>query len=150
MLKKRHHPFSSEEFKAIYSRVPRLTVEVIVKLDNGVALIKRQEPSWHGQWHIPGGTVLYKETIEQAVKRLAQEELGIQVKMQSLIGYIEYPSEEKERGFGWSIGMAFFCEAVNEIDWEQWQKEGIEVFENLPKNVVEEQRMILEKVLSNQ
>ena len=92
-------PFSHEEFKNIYSRVPRLCVELVVKTPEGVILSLRKLPSYRGKWHIPGGTVFYKEKVTDAVKRVAAEELGIEVSIRELLGYIDYDSEEKERGF---------------------------------------------------
>jgi hypothetical protein len=64
-MTQRKQPLSHQDFAFIYSKVPRLTVEVIVVVDGGVVLVKRQEASWQGQWHIPGGTVLYKELLRR-------------------------------------------------------------------------------------
>ena len=146
-LKSRQHPFTPEEFKNIYSKVPRLTVEVIVKMEGGVVLLLRQEDSWKGKWHIPGGTVLYQETVESAVKRVAEEEIGLEVKTEKLLGYIEYPSELKERGFGWAIGLAFLCTPASPVDHAGWEKAGLKVFQELPENLIEEQRPALEQAL---
>lgn len=149
MSKQRQKPFSAEEFKEIYSKVPRLTVEVVIKTSRGVVLMKRQEKSWQGQWHIPGGTVLYQETLHQAVQRMAQEELGIKVTIKKLLGYIEYPSEEQERGFGWSVGIAFLCHLEDEgqVDFGRWEKNGIECFIQLPDELIKEQTAMLSSIL---
>jgi len=144
----RKRPFTPEQFKEIYSKVPRLTTEVIVKVNSGVVLIVRQEDSWKGKWHIPGGTVFYQETMHEAVKRHAQEELGIEVQVGKLFGYIEYPSEQKERGYGSAVGLAFLCTPASEIDYAAWEKAGIKVFQKLPDNLIEEQRNILEQALA--
>ncbi|MFH0805336.1 MAG: NUDIX domain-containing protein, partial [Patescibacteria group bacterium] len=64
-------PFS--EFKSIYSRVPRLCVEIMVKTNNGVLLLKRNIDPEKGKWHLPGGTVLKGERLEDTVKRVAME-----------------------------------------------------------------------------
>ena len=66
-------------FKAIYSKVPRLCVEVVLLTQGGVILTKRSIPPEQGKWHIPGGTVLKNENLEQAVKRVALEELGVKI-----------------------------------------------------------------------
>ena len=73
-------PFSPEQFKNIYSQVPRFCVELIIRTPQGVALTLRSLPAWHNQWHLPGGTVLYEETLAQAVERVAQDEVGLKVK----------------------------------------------------------------------
>jgi ADP-ribose pyrophosphatase YjhB (NUDIX family) len=145
----RNQPFTPQEFQTIYSQVPRLTVEVLIQLPTGIVLLKRTEESWRDLWHIPGGTVLYKEKIEDAVKRIAMEELGTAVEPHKLLGYIEYPSEEKERGFGWSVGLAFLCQPTQEIDLENWKKRGTEIFATLPEKMVQEQREFLNRQLGN-
>jgi len=88
-------PFSPEEFKAVCSKVPRLGVDLVIIMRNGIVLTLRDLPSWKGQWHLPGGTVFYKETLEEAVARVARDELGISVSIEKMLGYIEY-AEEKE------------------------------------------------------
>ncbi|NMB83739.1 NUDIX hydrolase [Candidatus Roizmanbacteria bacterium] len=143
-------PFSYDEFREIYSKVPRLTVEVIIKTDKGIILTLRKLDSWKGQWHIPGGTVLYKETLERAAARIAEEELGVKIAINKQLGHIYYPSEEKERGFGWSIGIAFLCTIVSGTPRGSDQGEKIGAFEVLPKNTIAEAKEFLEKHLLNQ
>ncbi|MBP6993711.1 NUDIX domain-containing protein [Candidatus Woesebacteria bacterium] len=96
-----------EKFKDIYSIVPRLAVEVVVIKDKKILLTKRTEHGWAGMWHTPGGTVMYRESLQDAVRRLAREELGVDVEVGRLLGYIETWSEEAERGFGYSVSLPF-------------------------------------------
>jgi ADP-ribose pyrophosphatase YjhB (NUDIX family) len=144
MLKR---PFSSKQFKAIYSQVPRLTVEVVVKTPEGILLTLRRLPSWHNQWHLPGGTVYYEETLKEAVKRIAREEIGVTVTVGRLLGYIEYTSETKERGFGWSVGLAFACTIQSGTLRGSIQAEEIQFFKTLPANTVAETKVFLEKTV---
>ena len=140
-----NYPLTEEEFKSIYSRVPKLTVEVIIKTPSGVVLSLRDLPSWHNQWHIPGGTVFYKEFVEDAVKRIAKSELGVDVSIIKLLGYLEYPSEEKERGFGQSVGLAFLCE-TSALDFiPDAQSSSIQTFLEIPENTLLEQKEFLQK-----
>ena len=48
---------STKLFYKIYSLVPRLCVDIIVKDKRGVVLSKRDIPPCKGMWHIPGGTI---------------------------------------------------------------------------------------------
>ncbi len=142
----RQQPFTPDQFRALYSQVTRLTVEVLVVDPQwGVLLTQRQEPSWFGLWHIPGGTVLFKEPVETALLRVALEELGVAVTPKELVGYIEYPSEEQERGFGYSVGMVFTCEAREVLETSEKRR----FFTELPDDLLGEQRQLLEKVLSS-
>jgi ADP-ribose pyrophosphatase YjhB (NUDIX family) len=101
------HPLSPEEFDAIYSKVPRLTVEIIVKnKDGAVYLTKRAIQPCKGLWHLPGGTVRFGEPMVEAVRRIARRELGIEVNAVENEGYIEYPSHYLN-GLDSPVGIVF-------------------------------------------
>jgi ADP-ribose pyrophosphatase YjhB (NUDIX family) len=141
----RNYPLTLEEFQSIYSKVPRLTVDLIIQDDNGIILTLRQKNGWQNQWHLPGGTIYFKEKVEDAIRRVVQEELGIEVTIEKHIGYIEYPSEEKERGYGYTIALAFLChpKSTNFILDDQVEK--VDVFKTLPENTIWEQVAFLKK-----
>ena len=132
-----------EEFVKIYSRVPRLCVDLIIRHKNGVILTLRKLPTWHKQWHLPGGGVQYQETIAQAVARKAKEELGIEVKIVKTLGYIEFPSEQKERGFGWSVSIGILCDYVSGVLTPNEEAYDVKVFTELPENTIVEQAEFL-------
>lgn len=136
-------PYSPEEFKTIYSKATRLCVDLVIKTPEGIALSLRNIEPYKGQWHFPGGTVFYREKITDTIKRVAMEEVGITVKIDKLLGYIEFPSEEKERGFGYTVSMAFLCSTRDEIFKPDENSDGIKVFKNLPANMVAEQYKFL-------
>lgn len=132
-----------EEFKAIYSKVPRLCVEVVIKTEQGILLTLRKEPAYKGLWHIPGGTVDYRESLHDAVKRIAKQELAIEVSVEKLIGYIEYFSEEKERGFGYAVGIEFLCHPHSTDFHVDDQAYEAKFFQSFPENMVTEQKKFL-------
>src|SRR5581483_5588422 len=86
-------PLPKHEFDWIFSRVPRLTVEVVITAPSrGVLLSLREIEPCRGMWHLPGGTVRFGEPATEAVVRVARDELGLDVEVGPLLGYIEYPS----------------------------------------------------------
>jgi ADP-ribose pyrophosphatase YjhB (NUDIX family) len=100
-------PLSSSEYEFIYSRVPRLTVEIVLRDGSGaVFLTKRAIPPCAGQWHLPGGTVRYAEPLREAVRRVATRELGVEVREARSKGYIEYPSHYLH-GLDSPVGIVF-------------------------------------------
>jgi ADP-ribose pyrophosphatase YjhB (NUDIX family) len=136
-------PFTKEEFDAIYSRVPRLCVEVIVRNQEGIWLTKRSIEPAKGLWHIPGGTVYIKERLADAVRRIAYEELGI-TQLESdpeLLGVIEYNFPEYK---GYPIGIAYEVQTI-QIPKQGRDAEEIKAFDILPKDMIPEQRNFLTK-----
>lgn len=142
-------PFTPEEFKSIYSKVPRLCVDIVIKTDRGILMTLRDIEPYKDLWHIPGGTVLYSETIEEAVKRIARQELGIEVEVLNLIGYVELPSEKKSQGWGWTVALQMLCAIKSgEIKLDNQARE-FGFFQSLiPDNTVEEHKMVFEKLLN--
>lgn len=100
-------PLADEEYRRIYSKVPRLTVELIVRDTAGAVFLTRraQEPC-RGLWHIPGGTVRFGEWLEHAVRRTAERELTIAVVECKHCGVIEYPSHF-DHGLDSPVGLVF-------------------------------------------
>jgi ADP-ribose pyrophosphatase YjhB (NUDIX family) len=109
------------EFEEIYSKVPRLTVEVVVQSPLGILLTKRASGPCSGLWHIPGGTVRFGEPIRAAVSRVAAMEIGLELHAGPLLGYIEYPSHYLH-GMDSPVGLAFLCQ----IEGEQFINAGVE------------------------
>jgi 8-oxo-dGTP diphosphatase len=102
-------PLSEREFHEIYARVPRLTVEVVVRGPDGILLTERRTGPCAGLWHIPGGTVRFGEALVAAVRRVAADELGRTPRVGPFLGYIEYPSHYRN-GLDSPVGLAFLCE----------------------------------------
>ncbi|MBP9759417.1 NUDIX hydrolase [Candidatus Dojkabacteria bacterium] len=144
---KRKQPFTFEEFKAIYSKVPRLCVDLVIKTEKGVLLTFRTKNGYENQWHLPGGTIYYRERAEDAVKRVAMEELGIDVVINKFAGYLEYFSEVKERGFGYTVTLVFICKPINSEFKLDDQTEKVEFFDKIPDNTISEQKVFLEQLI---
>jgi ADP-ribose pyrophosphatase YjhB (NUDIX family) len=145
-MSKEKHPLSQKEFDSIYSKVPRLTVEIIIHSKNGIYLTKRDIEPCKGMWHLPGGTVRFGEKLKEAVGRIAERELGIKIKSSKLLGYIEYPSHYLN-GLDSPVGIAFLVEgydgdikANDEAKESGWYKQ-------LPANMHDEQKVFIKQNL---
>src|SRR3989338_6780775 len=141
------YPLTPEEFKSIYSKVPRFCVEVIVETDEGIILTKRSIEPGIGQWHIPGGTVFFGESVEDAVRSVAKNELGIEVDIKGMIGVIEYPHLHKDGYFGWPFGLAILTRIKSGEIRGSEQGEEVKAFKEFPENTIKDQKIFLEKVL---
>jgi len=137
------HFLPKAEFDAIYAKVPRVTVEVIVRTDKGIVLSKRSIEPCIGQWHIPGGTVRFAEPLHDAVKRIAQDELGVTVAIDKLLGYIEYPQMLADGYKGWPVGITFETHIVAGELRGSDQGEEIGQFTQVPPHTISDQAAFL-------
>ena len=143
----RKQPFTIEEFEFIYSRVPRVTVDLVIRSSRGILLTLRQKHGWLGQWHLPGGTIYLGEKVLDTVHRVAEEEVGLKLEVEKFLGYNEFPSESKERGYGYSIALVFLCRPLSENVTLDHLAEDFDFFETLPEKMIAEQKEFLLKNL---
>lgn len=83
-------------------RPPSLAVDIIILLDNKLALIKRGREPFKDCFALPGGFVEYGETVENAAIREAKEETGLDITNLFLLG-IYSKSDRDPRGHTVSI-----------------------------------------------
>lgn len=74
------------------SRTPRLTVDVIIEVGDGIVLIRRRHPP-HG-WALPGGFVDVGERLEDAARREMREETSLDVELVELLGVYSDPARD--------------------------------------------------------
>jgi colanic acid biosynthesis protein WcaH len=133
------------EFIEIYSKVPRLCVEIVLivlKTEDKILLTKRNIPPAKGMWHLPGGTMLKGETAEEAALRIALDELGINIEVEKFLGYCEF---SEEVAVGQSISLVFLAIPLsNEIKLNEQASE-YQYFKQLPEQAIEETKKFLEK-----
>ena len=135
-------PLPEAEYQAIFQKVPRLTVEVIICSDLGVLLARRIGGPCNGLWGLPGGTVRFAEPLLAAVHRVALDEINADVVIDELQGYIEYPSHIRQ-GIDSPVGLAFrthlspdetLATVPGRLDW----------FRQFPSEMHDEQRAFLQ------
>ena len=136
----------SDEFQAIYSMVPRLTVELVIRTDMGILLTRRSIPPQVGKWHLPGGTVFFGESLPDAVRAVAKDELGVDVEVGKLLGYVEYPKQHAEGYNGWPVGIAFEVTLKDSEVSGGRQGEEVAFFAELPQEIIEEQKAFLDSL----
>jgi len=90
-------------------RQPLLMVDVVIKTEGGVVLVKRGREPYKGKWALPGGFVSYGEKVEDAAVREAREETGLKVKLRKLIGVFSDPERDPR---GHAVSVCFLADAV--------------------------------------
>lgn len=127
---------SDKEYKYVYSRAPRLCVDLVIKKDGGILLSKREIEPNKGFWHFPGGRVKHRESIEGAIQRVANGELGIRVKILKLLGFIEYPEEGENMH---TVSLAFLVELESGDIKSSFQAKEFRVFKKIEGKIPREQ-----------
>ncbi len=127
---------------SIYHKVPRAAVDVVIQTEKGIILTKRSIPPFKGMWHIPGGTVLFKEPIEHAISRIAMEEVGVKVKVIKHLGLEEFFDD----GGRHTITNVFLTQITEGEPRGSEQEKEIGFFKEIPDNCIPEQRDFLKKI----
>lgn len=125
-------------FQEIYSKAPRVSVELVVKTPKGLLLTLRDIEPFKGEWHIPGGTILFGESIEEALKRIAQDELGATILSHKFLGIIEWLPTPKNKWHDYSL--AYLVELDRETFKLNEQAKDYKFFKSLPENTIKEFR----------
>ncbi|WP_324758354.1 GDP-mannose mannosyl hydrolase [Haloarcula montana] len=79
-----------EEWRTIVGNVPLVSVDLVVQHEDSIALGKRANDPAKGEWFVPGGTVQKHERLDDAVHRIAEEELGVTVEIERRLGVYEH------------------------------------------------------------
>ncbi len=139
----------TEVFHSIYSKVPRLTVDTILRNSQGIVLSKRNIDPGSGLWHIPGGTMLRPETLLDTAARVTKRETGLEVGNLTLIGVIEYEADKD--AVGQSVSIVFLTSPIGgrlQADSEA-QEIGIFSPDRLPEPIIPEVKEFIARVFKN-
>lgn len=76
-----------ERFAECLAAMPQACVELVVEgPEGGVLLVKRTNRPAQWEWFWPGGRIYRGEDLAPAARRIARQELGIQVGVRELLG----------------------------------------------------------------
>ncbi len=120
-------------------RNPFLTVDVIIEIEGGIILIKRRKPP--PGWAIPGGFVDYGESLEDAVRREAKEETGLDIKIARQFHTYSDPERDPRHH---TVSTIFIATASGKPEAGDDAKEaGIFTKNSLPRDIAFDHRQIL-------
>lgn len=139
---------TEEEYKFIFSRVPRLCLDFIVVKDKSLLLAQRDIAPSKGCWALPGGMLHKGETIKQGAERILNDEIGIKDFSMEMIGFIEFIHEIDQQGINMhNISIVFLVHYTNEEPVAKSQATEIKFFKEIPLNIHKEHGFFIEKNL---
>jgi colanic acid biosynthesis protein WcaH len=79
-----------DDWATIVENAPIVSVDLLVRHRGGLLLGKRTNEPAKGYWFVSGGRVKKGETRNEAVHRVAEEELGVSVEIVEPLGAFEH------------------------------------------------------------
>ena len=122
-----------EEFKKAIkdSPFPPVTVDIIIEIDGKIVLIERKYPPYG--WALPGGFVEKGESVEEAARREALEETGLQ--LEHLRQFHVYSDPDRDQRFH-TVTVVFCAQGIGTPHAaSDARKLGIFDINRLPENI---------------
>lgn len=85
-----HRRIPDADWRTIVGSVPLVSVDLVVEIGDGILLGKRRNEPAKDTWFVPGATVFKDEPRREAVHRVADEELGVEVSIVEELGTFEH------------------------------------------------------------
>jgi len=122
------------EWRQIVETVPIPSVDLIVVVDGGVVLAERTNEPARGEWFVPGGRIHRCERLQDAVRRIAQTELGIDVEIKERLGAYDhlYPTSEFDGVGKHYVAHGFVVVPDGKPEINDDQHENARVFDTRP------------------
>jgi ADP-ribose pyrophosphatase YjhB (NUDIX family) len=99
-----------EIFYYISRTTPLINVDLLIKDEKGRTLLSWRDDAYAGKgWHVPGGIVRFKESLETRIRRVAEGEIGTSMTFDPrpmAINQIIHPSRGIRSHF---ISLLFKC-----------------------------------------
>ena len=126
-------------FNFISALTPLVNVDLLVTDEQGRILLAMRDDEFDGMvWHIPGGIIRYRETLEERLQRTAENELGCRVAFeQTPLAVNQLFAEHTVRGH--FISFLYRCTLPKEFvveDKEQFEHGDLCWFEKCPENFI--------------
>lgn len=87
-------------------KTPLLAADAVILFQEGIVLIRRNNPPFQGCYALPGGFVERGETVEKAAIREAKEETGLDIDLQGMVGVYSDPARDPR---GHVVSVAFLA-----------------------------------------
>lgn len=96
----------------VFMKTPLLAADALIHFDEGIVLIRRENPPYQGFYALPGGFVEVGETVEEAAQREAKEETGLEIILLKLVGVYSKPDRDPR---GHVVSISYLAEGRGEL-----------------------------------
>ena len=117
-------------YNQIVQQMPIVSVEAIIKKDNTLLFLKRNNPPAKDQWWFPGGRVRKGETLKEALYREIKEETGLLVEIIRFVGVYNRIFVDRH-----DISLVFLCKCYDDKVVLNGEHSKFKFFENPPEDV---------------
>lgn len=118
---------SDKEYRLAYGLVPRLCVDLVIQQESRILLARRKQKPYIDHWHLPGGRVRLGESVEEAARRIARDELCILVDIVETLDYIEFLTDVGDLGSFHSVSITLLAttraKTLSRVELSWWSCE---------------------------
>lgn len=135
-----HKRIPDDAWRTIVKHVPIVSVDLVVLHEGDLVLGKRQNAPAKGEWFVPGGRLHKHERLDDAVHRIATEELGVDVEIQERLGAYEHHYENAaldEVGGKHYIAHGFVVTVAERPNVNDDQHSDLKLFNPAPESIHE-------------
>jgi len=129
---------SSEEYNKFRKFFPFSCVDVLLFKDDAILLTKRTRNPYKDYWHLPGHMIRKNETMKQAVKRAAKDELNLNITIKKYVGVYE-----SLNSFRHDISHGFIVSVRSGQIRTDFQSKELKFFKRIPTNTIPHQRRMI-------
>lgn len=106
-----------EAFYFVSQLTPMINVDLLIKNKQGQTLLTWRKDRFYGPaWHIPGGIIRFKESIEDRIAKVAETELGCQVRFSAEPVNVRSMINKERDIRGHFISLLYLCELESAPD----------------------------------
>ena len=117
-------------------------VDLVIFDGKSILLTKRTRNPYKGYWHLPGSMIHKDESMINAAKRSAKEELGVDIKIEKFLGV--YESLDK---FRHDLSHGFVVSIKKSKIITDFQSDDYGFFKTLPKKTIPHHRLMIKDAL---
>lgn len=124
--------------------VPMVNVDLLIRDDKGRILLSWRDDDFYGPgWHVPGGIIRLKETLEERIRKTALNEIGTEViHGNSPIEVLQIIDDKAERR-GHFVSLVYECRLTDKMvvlnkGCTKREPGYLEWFETFPEDMIPE------------